>query len=213
MERIEVLKGPSSVLYGQNDPGGIINIVTKRPLETPFYEFEAQVGNDDLLHPSLDFTGPLNEDGSVRCQTEKIVVLGPYFLEQVLALGKQLAGYGDHIAFHQGDYDNPPLQIPYLGSRVTTQPVNVGLAYQPSIEAIFKVKPDLILAPGYETAQYETLANIAPTISLEIAGGKTNLEQIGLALGLSDRAKELEVSTKAMVEDAKKQFAPVVQVH
>lgn len=36
IERIEVLKGPSSVLYGQGSPGGIINLVTKQPLSKPF---------------------------------------------------------------------------------------------------------------------------------------------------------------------------------
>ncbi|NEQ33203.1 MAG: TonB-dependent receptor, partial [Leptolyngbya sp. SIO4C5] len=52
VERIEVIKGPASVLYGQNDPGGIINLVTKRPLARPFYEFEFQAGSDGLLRPS-----------------------------------------------------------------------------------------------------------------------------------------------------------------
>ncbi|MEM9806082.1 MAG: iron-siderophore ABC transporter substrate-binding protein, partial [Cyanobacteria bacterium P01_D01_bin.56] len=152
-------------------------------------------------------------DTEVCGQPERIVVLGPYLLEQVLALGVQPSGYGDHIGFHQGDYDNPSQQIPYLGSRVTTQPVNVGLAYQPNIEAIFKAKPDLILAPSYETAQYKTLANIAPTVSFDIVGGKTNLEQIGIALGLEDRVQELETRTQKMTEEAKAQFASVVQTY
>ncbi|NEQ34563.1 MAG: TonB-dependent siderophore receptor, partial [Leptolyngbya sp. SIO4C5] len=56
----------ASVLYGQNDPGGIINLVTKRPLARPFYEFEFQAGSDGLLRPSADLTGPLTEDGTLR---------------------------------------------------------------------------------------------------------------------------------------------------
>ncbi|MEM1311386.1 MAG: TonB-dependent receptor plug domain-containing protein, partial [Cyanobacteria bacterium P01_H01_bin.153] len=63
IERIEVIKGPSSVLYGLNDPGGLINLVTKRPLSEPFYDLEIQAGSFGLIRPSLDLTGPLTEDG------------------------------------------------------------------------------------------------------------------------------------------------------
>ena len=65
IERIEVIKGPSSVLYGQTDPGGLINLVTKRPLRDPFYELELQAGNQGLVRPSIDLTGPLNDEGTL----------------------------------------------------------------------------------------------------------------------------------------------------
>lgn len=66
LERIEVLKGPTSVLYGQNDPGGIINLVTKRPLYEPFHEFKFQAGSFGLLRPSVDLSAPVTQDGRVR---------------------------------------------------------------------------------------------------------------------------------------------------
>ncbi|MEM6502260.1 MAG: TonB-dependent siderophore receptor [Cyanobacteria bacterium P01_C01_bin.89] len=66
IERIEVIKGPASVLYGQNDPGGVINLVTKRPLFDPTYEFQFQAGSFALIRPSADLSGPLTEDRSVR---------------------------------------------------------------------------------------------------------------------------------------------------
>jgi iron complex outermembrane receptor protein len=59
LEQLEVLKGPSSILYGQIDPGGVINRVTKQPLSDPFYEGELQVGNRTLVRSRIDFTGPL----------------------------------------------------------------------------------------------------------------------------------------------------------
>ncbi|MEM7062478.1 MAG: TonB-dependent siderophore receptor [Cyanobacteria bacterium P01_B01_bin.77] len=65
VERIEVIKGPASVLYGQNDPGGIINLVTKRPLSNPLYELEIQGGSEGLIRPSIDLTGPLTQDGAL----------------------------------------------------------------------------------------------------------------------------------------------------
>ncbi|MGI0487249.1 TonB-dependent siderophore receptor [Pantanalinema rosaneae CENA516] len=66
IEQIEVIKGPASVLYGQNDPGGIINLVTKRPLSNPFYELQFQAGSYGLIRPSIDFSGPLTADRSLR---------------------------------------------------------------------------------------------------------------------------------------------------
>jgi iron complex outermembrane receptor protein len=62
LERIEVLKGPASVLYGNIEPGGVINLVTKKPLSEPYYEFDLSVGSNTFLRPSLDFSGPLNPD-------------------------------------------------------------------------------------------------------------------------------------------------------
>ena len=65
-ERIEVLKGPSSVLYGQTNPGGLINVVTKRPTEEPIREVEMLFGNRDQLQPAFDIGDKVTEDGKVR---------------------------------------------------------------------------------------------------------------------------------------------------
>ncbi|WP_148288833.1 MULTISPECIES: TonB-dependent siderophore receptor [Kamptonema] len=65
IERIEVLKGPASILFGEVQPGGVINVVTKLPLSTPFYEGEVQLGNYGFARPRLDISGPLTSDGSL----------------------------------------------------------------------------------------------------------------------------------------------------
>ena len=65
IERIEVLKGPPSVLYGQGELGGLVNIVTKQPLAEPFYSVEGTVGNYNLYRGAVDLTGPLNESQSL----------------------------------------------------------------------------------------------------------------------------------------------------
>ncbi|MBW4549524.1 MAG: TonB-dependent siderophore receptor [Aphanocapsa sp. GSE-SYN-MK-11-07L] len=62
IERIEVLKGPASVLYGQFEPGGIVNFVTKQPLDTPFYSASFTAGNFSFYEPSIDISGPLTAD-------------------------------------------------------------------------------------------------------------------------------------------------------
>ena len=61
-----MLRGPASILFGNVEPGGVVNLVTKQPLDTPFAEVNAQVGSYGLLSPSVDVTGPLNEQGSLR---------------------------------------------------------------------------------------------------------------------------------------------------
>ena len=61
-ERIEVLRGPSSVLYGQGEPSGIINYVSKRPLETTQREIELLGGSFNHFEGRFDLTGPANAE-------------------------------------------------------------------------------------------------------------------------------------------------------
>ena len=63
LERVEILKGPASVLFGQAEPGGLINLVRKKPLAEPYYNLQFQLGNRDFISPSIDLSGPLTEDG------------------------------------------------------------------------------------------------------------------------------------------------------
>ncbi|MFN6562896.1 MAG: TonB-dependent receptor plug domain-containing protein [Nostoc sp. ChiSLP01] len=62
IERVEVLKGPASVLFGAVEPGGIINVITKQPLSEPYYNLAFEAGNRGFYQPSLDVSGPLNTD-------------------------------------------------------------------------------------------------------------------------------------------------------
>lgn len=66
LERVEVLKGPASILYGEVQPGGLINLVTKQPLSTPTYEISAQVGNRGVFQPQIDLSGPLVSNQRLR---------------------------------------------------------------------------------------------------------------------------------------------------
>lgn len=63
LERIEVLKGPSSGLYGQSDPGGLLNMVSKRPTATPHYEVEGTFGSFDRIQGAFDIGGPIDKNG------------------------------------------------------------------------------------------------------------------------------------------------------
>lgn len=59
LERVEVIRGAASVLYGQLSPGGMVNGVSKRPTETPLHELQLQAGSTDRKQIAADFSGAL----------------------------------------------------------------------------------------------------------------------------------------------------------
>ena len=65
LERVEVIKGPSSMLYGQSSVGGLLNFVSKRPQAEQKSELQLQYGSFDRKQIAFDSTGPLDEDGTL----------------------------------------------------------------------------------------------------------------------------------------------------
>ncbi|CAN5361971.1 TonB-dependent ferrichrome receptor FiuA [soil metagenome] len=65
-ESVEILKGPSSVLYGSSPPGGIINVTSRRPSDDFGGEVELQAGNHDRKQVNADVTGALSDSVSAR---------------------------------------------------------------------------------------------------------------------------------------------------
>ncbi|USR59345.1 ferrichrome porin FhuA [Lelliottia amnigena] len=63
LERAEVLRGPVSVLYGKSNPGGLLNMVSKRPTTTPLYEVQFKMGTNNLLQTGFDFSDAIDDDG------------------------------------------------------------------------------------------------------------------------------------------------------
>lgn len=63
MENIEVLKGPSAVLYGQVAPGGLINQASKRPTADHRGMASVQYGSFDTIQVAADSSGPIDEEG------------------------------------------------------------------------------------------------------------------------------------------------------
>jgi len=62
LERIEVLKGPSSGLYGETSPGGLVNMVSKRPTPYRQNQVELQTGSDGRAQGAFDFSGPIDQN-------------------------------------------------------------------------------------------------------------------------------------------------------
>ncbi|MGJ3244325.1 MAG: TonB-dependent siderophore receptor, partial [Opitutales bacterium] len=61
VDRVEVIKGPLTVFFGQQAPGGIVNYVTKRPSFTEFQEIEFRVGTDEQMYASFESQGPIGD--------------------------------------------------------------------------------------------------------------------------------------------------------
>lgn len=66
VERIEFLKGTAAALYGSSEPGGTLNIVSKRPLWTAANSVEAYAGSQGLRRGAFDSTGPIGENFAYR---------------------------------------------------------------------------------------------------------------------------------------------------
>ena len=62
LERIDILKGPSSVLYGRSSPGGLVALTTKKPLFSAYHQVQATVGTQGQRGMGFDFSGPVDED-------------------------------------------------------------------------------------------------------------------------------------------------------
>jgi len=62
LERVEIIKGPASAVFGNASPGGTMNRVTKKPLDEDRKALSFTTGSFNTLRSTLDFTGPLNED-------------------------------------------------------------------------------------------------------------------------------------------------------
>lgn len=65
LERVEVIKGPGAATFGDASPGGVINLVTKKPLPHERYEIKGSVGSFDELTGAVDLTGPIDRQGKL----------------------------------------------------------------------------------------------------------------------------------------------------
>ena len=73
LERVEIFRGPSSILYGENAPGGLVNLVSKRPTAEAQGEVQLSYGSNNRKQVGVDVSGPLNSSGTVL---GRMVMLG-----------------------------------------------------------------------------------------------------------------------------------------
>lgn len=78
IDRVEVLKGPASLLYGMQDPGGVINLVTRKPEDTFGGSISATRTSHGGAGAAFDLTGPLGKPGQVAGGTLAFRLTGEY---------------------------------------------------------------------------------------------------------------------------------------
>lgn len=173
-------------------------------------------------HPNQANCRRIDHDAGTTeiCGTpQTISVLGPNALDLLLSLEEQPDAYADVFVTHSGKvFDNPGVQIPYLGDRITTQPVNLGHRDQPSLETLYALQPDLILGEmGGAGATYDAMSRTAPTILWDQRNRaekwRVVLGWIAQALGDEARAERAIATHEAQVQQARAALAPVAATY
>ncbi|WP_414620442.1 ABC transporter substrate-binding protein [Calothrix sp. CCY 0018] len=139
---------------------------------------------------------------------KKVAVLGPHMLDILLSLGIQPAGYAEFSAENIGQ---PVSEIPVLGDRVNTKPVSLGLRNTPSLEAIVRLKPDLIIGEDFLRQYYSNLSAIAPTVlfSGQENDWKQSIPKIAQIFGREAQAKKIVELYNQKVANLRSELAAV----
>ena len=110
MERIEVLRGPSSMLYGGGGVGGIVNLVTKRPSTVAKREIGVQLGNYDRKQIQADFTGPVADSDTLFY---RLVAIGRETDTQVKYAGDERTYIAPSLTWKPNDHTDFTLLTHY----------------------------------------------------------------------------------------------------
>jgi iron complex outermembrane receptor protein len=81
LERIEIVKGPASILFGRIEPGGLVNLVTKRPLPMLYGMLQQQFGSFRFYRTQADVSGPITGDGRLSVRLNMAYETGGSFRE------------------------------------------------------------------------------------------------------------------------------------
>lgn len=73
LNRVEVLRGPSSALFGQTNVGGVVNMISKDPSDTPAGQVYSRFGSYRQKEAGFDITGPLGADSDVTYRLEGVI--------------------------------------------------------------------------------------------------------------------------------------------
>ena len=66
VEQVEILEGPAAALYGRSQPGGVVNLISKKPLDTTYGSVQFTGANDGFYRPEIDLSGPIFHNLSYR---------------------------------------------------------------------------------------------------------------------------------------------------
>lgn len=147
-------------------------------------------------------------------QPQKVVALSPHMLDILLSFGVQPVGYAevDVVLGSSLNFGSPMTQIKYLGNWVTSKPISVGTREQPSLEAISRLNPDLILG-RLGQVDYALVSRISPTLLLDEnkGGWQRGIQIVAKAFGREEQARRVIAAHKQVIAKARTDLAPVVE--
>jgi len=143
VDRIEVVKGPSSMLYGRIEPGGFVNVVTRKPQPTAAYSVELEGGRWGFARATADATGPISQDGTWLYRVTANLDRSDSWVDNAHRDNKALAAtvawrpsttFDANLQFEHYDYRTTWLDasIPIIGDRPAPLPRNFSIIYPQS---------------------------------------------------------------------------------
>ncbi|NWK94514.1 TonB-dependent siderophore receptor [Sphingobium lactosutens] len=222
VERIEVLKGPNSALFGRGEPGGTINIVTKKPTFEQGGSFSVSGGSWETYRAEGDYNLPLTDSVAVRIngsvekaesfrdtvETQKYT-LTPSFLAKLS--DKDIFTYELEYVNQEVPFDRGVVAIPTVNANGTTSynlgaipnsrflsnpndgPIKIGvLGHQAQYQHDFNDDWTLMLGAGYKHTTFEGYSS-----DPELALGRQMLDNDGRTLSRQRRYRDY--STTHMV--------------
>lgn len=128
-ERIEVLKGPAAVLYGRLEPGGMVNVVPKRPEAEAAYAFEQQVGSWEAYRTTADATGPLTPGRELRYRVGAEWLDAHEFIDRRY---EQRLFVAPSISWHPGEATSVSVSLEYRDEKSPSNPGVPALGDRPA---------------------------------------------------------------------------------
>lgn len=171
LERVEVLKGPSSALFGNASPGGVLNRVTKKPLDYKRNAIDFSFGSFNTFRAFGDFTGPINEEGKL--------------------LYRMNVGYEDAASFRDLQFDKNVVIAPslsFLASEKTK--LNLDVIYNSSQSRLDRGQPT-VKGDLYSTPQ---------SLSLNAANDYLNEMNLNVSASLNHQFTERLAFTLAYMK-------------
>jgi iron complex outermembrane recepter protein len=118
LERVEILHGPASVLYGQASPGGVVDMVSKRPTEDPYHEMFLSTGSYGRIQGGVDLSGPIDPNDPSKQWLYRFTASGLDVGSQVADTRYERVSVAPAVTWHPdadtkitflGTYQNDPM--------------------------------------------------------------------------------------------------------
>jgi catecholate siderophore receptor len=196
IEAIEVLKGPSSMLFGRGSTGGVINQVSKKPTLKEFSEVSASVGSNDYYRGTLDLNRPLSATAAARVEvfvqdtqsTRDVVRNQDSGVAPSLRLGIGTPTEITLSGLFQRNHDLPDYGFPFVttsGAGTVRKPVDVPANryfgytddyFDQSVDVVsaslrHKISADLTLRNQTQYSRYVVSASPSPLGTVTRVGG------------------------------------------